>query len=104
MLINKWGHSHEEDAEGILVYRPHTYNFPLARGREWFEFKPDGSFIQYDIAPTDGNVTLPGTWKQDPGNDNALLITLDKEQANSYRMEVIELTKDMLKFKKVNSN
>lgn len=100
-LINKWGHSHEEDAEGLQVYRPHTYDFPLARGREGFEFKEDGNFIQYDIAPADGNIAIPGTWKQDPDKGNILLIELNNKPDASYRMEIIELSKDVLKFKKV---
>lgn len=100
-LINKWGHSHEEDAEGLQVYRPHTYDFPLARGREWVEFKKDGSFIQYDIAPADGNIALPGTWKQDPDKSNILLIELKNKPDANYRMEIIELNKNVLKFRKV---
>jgi hypothetical protein len=102
-LTNKWGHSHEEDAAGVLVYRPHTFDFPAARGREWFEFKKDGTYIQHDIAPADGNIALPGTWKQDPAHAGSLLIGLQTKPEASYRMEILELTKEVLKFRKVNN-
>jgi hypothetical protein len=100
-LANKWGHSHEEDAAGVQVYRPHTFDFPVARGRDWFEFKKDGTYIQHDIAPADGNIALPGTWKQDPDHAGSLLIELKNKPEASYRLEILELTKEVLKFRKV---
>jgi len=37
-----WVHSHEEDSDEEMVFRPAAYEFPPSRGRRSFELKPDG--------------------------------------------------------------
>ena len=32
-ILGQWIHSHEEDAKGVMVYRPANYSFPPSRGR-----------------------------------------------------------------------
>lgn len=41
-IFRKWGHSFEEDSDGVTVYRPSDFSFPRARGRAGIEFKADG--------------------------------------------------------------
>ena len=63
-LFKRWVHSFEEDKNGVKVYRPAGYEFPPARGREGFEIRKNGDFIQYDIAPGDGSRPVAGRWKR----------------------------------------
>ncbi|QHT71441.1 hypothetical protein GXP67_34675 [Rhodocytophaga rosea] len=102
-LFQRWTHLHENDKDGIEEYRNQSYNFPLARGRTGFEFQKDGTFIRYDIAPTDGSLKVPGTWKK--GNtENIIEIQVKsplQEESEQYSMEIVELSKDVLKVRKV---
>ena len=52
-LLQHWIHSHEEDTDTEMVFRPASFNFPPARGRKGFELSPDGTLIDYRIGPTD---------------------------------------------------
>lgn len=99
-LCQRWTHLHENDSNDVKEYRNSSYDFPLSRGRTGFEFRKDGSFIQYDIAPTDGNMAINGSWKPVDGKKE-IQVQLKNEESTSYRLEIIELTKDMLKVKKL---
>jgi hypothetical protein len=61
-LFKAWGHSREEDGDGLTVYRPQGYKFPLSRGRDWLEFKPDGTVLFLGAGPDDRNRAVQGTW------------------------------------------
>jgi hypothetical protein len=67
-MIQSWGHSREEDSQGMTVYRPSGYKFPLSRGRAGLEFRPDGTVVQAGSGPDDRSRTLTGSWKALPGN------------------------------------
>jgi hypothetical protein len=99
-LYQQWIHLHEEDANGVEVYRNKEYNFPMSRGRQGFEFRKDGTFIQSDIGPVDVNVNTTGKWEKIAGS-NQVKITLQNEQNTQYQMEIVDLTKDMLKVRKI---
>ncbi len=62
-LLGRWLHSHEEDTDVELVYRPATYRFPPSRGRAGFELRPDGTAADIRIGPTDRREESPGTWR-----------------------------------------
>jgi hypothetical protein len=52
-FVGSWSHSHEEDGEGVEVFRPVDYDFPPSRGRETMTLRPDGTILQeagYDPA------------------------------------------------------
>lgn len=103
-FLQRWTHLHENDKDGIEEYRNDSYDFPLARGRTGFEFKPDGTFIRYDIAPTDGSLAVPGTWKTGD-SENKIDIQVKsplQDTPEQYSLEVVELTKDVLKVKRTN--
>ncbi len=44
------------------VFRPDGVSLPPARGRDGFEMRVDGTFLQDDIGPADGIVQVPGRW------------------------------------------
>lgn len=100
-LYQQWTHLHEEDAGGIEVYRNKEYNFPVSRGRKGFEFRKDGTFIQSDIGPVDVNVNTSGKWEK--VGDNEVKIMLNSEPPSQYQMEIVDLSKDMLKIKRTDS-
>ena len=62
-LQRRWVHSHEEDEEKEMVFRPASFEFPPSRGRRSFELKPDGSLVEGGIGPTDRPVETQGTWE-----------------------------------------
>ena len=61
-IFRRWIHSREEDTGDIEVFRPEGFNFPPAFGRDGFEMRKDGQFIQYDIGPADEVVRVLGRW------------------------------------------
>ncbi|MBI3301430.1 MAG: hypothetical protein HYZ72_05035 [Deltaproteobacteria bacterium] len=54
-------HSHEEDTDAEMVFRPATFNVPRSRGRTSFELKPDGSLVEGGIGPTNRRQETQGT-------------------------------------------
>jgi hypothetical protein len=62
-LQQHWVHSHEEDTQTEMVFRPATYQFPRSRGRKAFSLNADGTLTQTNIAPTDRREQTTGTWK-----------------------------------------
>lgn len=83
-LYQHWVHSHEEDERerDYHVYRPSTYDFPPARGRESFQLKQDGIAIAHPIAPNDGNLTIMRKWK----TEGDRLIIEDKEHVSTFQI------------------
>lgn len=72
-VIKGRGLAHEADYEaltrlgravwrGVEVFRPDGMSLPPAFGRDGFEMRADGTFIQQDIGPADGIVQVPGRW------------------------------------------
>ena len=55
-------HSREEDRGDVEVFRPEGFAFPPAFGRDGFEMRKDGQFVQYDIGPADEVVRVLGRW------------------------------------------
>jgi hypothetical protein len=65
VLTQPWVHSHEEDTDNEMVFRPASFNFPRSRGRSGFDLKPDGSLVESGPGPTDRRQQSQGTWKLD---------------------------------------
>jgi len=61
-LEGTWVHSHEEDVGGNQVFRPPSYDFPPARGRESFELRTGGVLVDRGPGPTDVPAEAEGTW------------------------------------------
>ncbi|MFD1874880.1 hypothetical protein [Hymenobacter bucti] len=96
-LTQTWRHSQEEDQGEMQVYRPASYAFPPARGREGYTFAPGGQLTKLAIAPTDGTLPLPGCWRW--VSARALHLTFEDSSQQDCRLEVLELTSDVLKVK-----
>lgn len=68
-----WIRSFEDDKNGTQAYRPETYQFPPARGREGWRFEEDGTLTKQTIAPTDGYVAQRGKWTFSTQKDKYIL-------------------------------
>ena len=63
-LVGSWVHSHEEDHDGVKVFRSKDYEFPPSRGRTGFTLRPDSTAVAGVPGPVDaGTITDDGTWK-----------------------------------------
>jgi hypothetical protein len=62
-IFKHWGHSREEDAGNVEVYRPEGFAFPVSLGRDGFTLSSNGEFIQDDIGLADGVVHVKGLWE-----------------------------------------
>ena len=67
--IGRWGHSFEEDHGDVTVYRPATFDFPRARGRDGIEFCSDGSYVDWAIGAGDAPERRAGSWSTVPDGD-----------------------------------
>jgi hypothetical protein len=97
-LLQHWVHSHEEDTDTEIVYRPATHKFPRARGRTSFELKPAGQLIEGQIGPTDVPQVSSGTWKL--ADDEKLEFYRSSESKPDRVMQITALGKDRLVVKK----
>ena len=66
-LHRRWVHSHEEDTDGEMVFRPATHPFPPSRGRTSFELRPDGTYVEKSPGPVDLPEHSTGSWSLDGG-------------------------------------
>ena len=94
MLSKKWVHSHEEDSDSEMVYRPADYNFPPSRGRRSLELKPDGSLVKGGPGADDRRSISSGSWKLQ--GDSLFLTGADAPQS----LKISSLSNDKLVFKK----
>lgn len=96
-LIKKWMHSYEEDTPGYEIYRPSSYDFPLGWSRKGMEFKKDGNFILYDIAPDDSRVEVEGFWELVTNKE--LKISFPSNKKESYTLIIEELRPNILRIR-----
>ena len=89
-----WVHSHEEDAQGVSVYRPASYRFPPARGRTGFHLRAGGQLTYFGIARSDGAEPSSGTWTLDGAR---LRITVNDPRVPPFALEIVSCDQNMLK-------
>ncbi|MCU0439696.1 MAG: hypothetical protein MUC49_17540 [Raineya sp.] len=97
-----WLRSQEEEkSDGVEVYRPENYSFPMSRGpRQGFKLSKNGEFTQI-IAPADAPMQLKGSWKQ--LDKTKISINLEKNEfisTTSSTYELIEYNNKVVKIKK----
>lgn len=98
-VFNKhWVHSFEEDTADIKVYRPVTYNFPLARGREGFEVKENNTFILYTIGPADESKKVEGKWSNT--GKNMIQAGFTSSDVAPYSIEILQVSDTLLTIRK----
>jgi hypothetical protein len=93
-LFRTWGHSREEEGNGLTVYRPQGYKFPLSRGRDWLEFKPNGTVGFLGAGPDDRSRTITGRWSSTGDRSLQLMKGAD---AAPQRLTIVECSDDVLK-------
>ena len=64
-LAGAWTRSNEEESPGEHVFRPPSFEFPPARGRESFELRPDGTLLDRVPGPADVPAEAEGAWELD---------------------------------------
>lgn len=62
ILCRHWVHSHEEDTETEMVFRPADHAFPPSRGRLAFELGADGAAHVTQPGATDRPAAATGSW------------------------------------------
>ena len=97
-IFRRWGHSFEEDEGDLKVYRPADYDFPRARGRPGFEFRPDGSFVDWAIGPADALQPAEVRWRAEAANRVRV-----EETPASRVFEIVEIGPDVLKLRETSS-
>ena len=92
ILHQHWIHSHEEDTEDEVVYRPSHYDFPPARGRKGIELFDDGTLVEYAVGATDRPVGKHGRWKL-VGDQMALYDESDGEPTGMLKIKSLNIDK-----------
>jgi hypothetical protein len=97
-IFKYWIHSREEDTGGALVYRPANYNFPPSRGREGFEIKKSGEFIQHAIGRDDRSKKVIGHFKV--VESNRLYISFDEVQLKAFTLQILICDDNVLRIER----
>jgi len=97
-LPQHWVHSHEEDTDTEMVFRPASYNFPRSRGRSSFELRPNGALVQSGPGPVDIPQESVGTWALE-GKQLALYGGTSQTEPSRV-LQIASLSKDRLVVKK----
>jgi hypothetical protein len=63
MLAGTWAHVHEEDRDGVQVFRPGDLPLPPARGRTFLTLEPDGTASRRAPGADDRRVRSEGRWE-----------------------------------------
>lgn len=94
-IQQSWIHSHEEDTETEMVFRPADYDFPLSRGRTGFELKPQHKLIEMNIAATDGSEEETGSWDLEV-DENELFLQLNSTSSDSRKLHIKSVNDESL--------
>jgi hypothetical protein len=85
-IVGTWRHSHEDDTEAEMVFRPDTFEFPPSRGRVGYSFRADHTCTYLGIAARDGTAREPCTWTLRRATPPEVVVTLPEG-----RQEVLPL-------------
>lgn len=91
-LLGRWVHSHEEDTEDEMVFRPASHSFPPSRGRASFELRPDGSYLESSPGPVDAPEESGGHWSL----EHDRLILEAKGDRPGHAWELLSAERDRL--------
>lgn len=94
MVGRAWVHSHEEDTEAEIVFRPATFPFPPSRGRASLDLRPDGTAIESRPGPTDRRLERTGTWALE--GEDLLTLRIPGAAEPSRRMRIVSVREDRL--------
>lgn len=97
-LQQRWVHSHEEDTDTEMVFRPASFSFPRSRGRTSFELGSDGVLSESGIGPDDRRLRTAGTWKLE--DDDKLTFYTGSQSVPHRVMHITSVDKNRLIVKK----
>ncbi|MGH2682681.1 MAG: hypothetical protein ACRDIX_05555 [Actinomycetota bacterium] len=92
-LLQRWVHSHEEDTDTEMVFRPADFDFPPSRGRASFELRADGTVLERGIGPTDRPEEASGSWELE--GDRSVVLR-ESATGRERRLEIESLGRDRL--------
>jgi hypothetical protein len=95
VLEKHWVHSHEEDTESELVFRPASYAFPRCRGRSALDLRSDGSYSESVPGPPALPETADGNRELDDGR-----LRLKQADGSTRVLELVSATSDRLVVRK----
>jgi hypothetical protein len=99
ILARTWLHAHEEDTATEAVYRPDDFDFPPARGRRGYEFRPNHTGAYIGIAARDGAARTSCKWRlRKKGKGLEIELTFDDGRKEVLR--VVSLDKERLVLRK----
>ncbi|PYQ07062.1 MAG: hypothetical protein DMF83_10645 [Acidobacteria bacterium] len=84
-LHQEWVHSHEEDRDDEMVFRPASFKFPPSRGRRSIDLRRDGTVGHARPGPDDRRQRSAGRWEID-GHALKLFPATGKTPAEVYRI------------------
>ena len=87
-LHGRWVHSHEEDTEDEMVFRPADRPLPRARGRMALELRADGTYAESSPGPVDVPETRTGTWSLH--DDRLTLVQEGDDALDEWRVTAVE--------------
>lgn len=97
-LSQTWVHSHEEDSDAEMTFRPSSYKFPPSRGRSSLTLEPDGTLIDSGPGPVDRTVAAKGQWELQQGKQPVLHLRPAGQSPRA--LQIVSATKDKLVVKK----
>ena len=103
-LEGNWIHSHEEDADGNMIFRPEGFQLPLTRaGRAAIDLKNDNSYVlKGDIGALNNNLLADDRYKHENGTwaiDDNNILNLHTNQ-DMQKLEIVSIAADKLVVKK----
>lgn len=87
-LVGRWTHSHEEDTEKEMVFRPATHPFPPSRGRLALELRRDGTYTERAPGPVDVPEEAHGHWSLE--GDRLVLEGTGDRPGHAWRIAAAE--------------
>jgi hypothetical protein len=94
-VFQRWVHAHEEDRDGVEVYKPYGTPLPPSRGRDGFEMRKDGRFVQDVIGAADGIVRVPGHWR--PAGPWQVSASFASDRVEDYAFAIVSVEAAVLR-------
>jgi len=94
-IFRHWVHVREEDTKAYEVYKPAGTPLPPAFGRDGFEMRKDGRFVQYLIGAADAPVAAFGHWR--PAGRLTVAVDLVEARRQDFSFEIVAVDTRELK-------
>ncbi|MFL6129967.1 MAG: hypothetical protein ACJ73E_12995 [Mycobacteriales bacterium] len=95
-IFRHWVHSREEDAGGLEVFRRDDFELPPSFGRDGFEMREDGTFVQEDVGPADGIERTEGRWSLSGPGSVTVSFDVGAQVRDGFSFEVVRVDEEIL--------